>query len=110
MLANSTLDEKASGLARQKILGLAPKPIGKPLDDVLCWPESQELFPRALFPHDEFNARGEDAAGNSVMDRVRQLDLEDAVGAYQRRPKLHQLRGADSKAQQEHGGEGGGSR
>jgi len=84
MLANSTLDGPDRGETRQKLQGLPPKPIGKPLNEISCWPAPQDEFPRALFPLREFNANGYDAAGNSVLDRTRQLDLEDAIGACSR--------------------------
>jgi hypothetical protein len=63
MLANSTLDGPARGDARQKIQGLPPKPIGKPLNRIQTWPAPQDEFPRALFPLREFNASGLDARG-----------------------------------------------
>ena len=85
--AGSTLDGAERQDARAKLIGIPPRPLGVPLLDVQTWPAPQSEFPRALFPLQEFNSSALDAAGNTVLDRVRALDLEDAVGSYIRRPK-----------------------
>lgn len=88
ILAASTLDGAELDKMRLKILGAAPKRLSKPLEELSSWPAPQDEFPRALFHELEFNAHGIDAANNSVLDCVRKRDLEDAIGAYQRLPRL----------------------
>ena len=89
VLAGETLDATERAEKRQKIIGVVPKRLSKPLDELTTWPAPQDEFPSALFHPDDFpNAGGLDAANNSVLDRVRKLDLEDAIGAYRRLPRM----------------------
>eukprot|EP01043_Picozoa_sp_COSAG02_P016212 COSAG02_NODE_709_length_18217_cov_13.019704_4_plen_293_part_00 len=87
ILATSTLDNIEMAKMRQKVLGLVPKRLNKPLGRLSAWPAPQDEFPSALFHEHEFNCDGLDAANNSVLDCVRQRDLEDAIGAYRRLPR-----------------------
>lgn len=89
ILAAKTLDRAEMGKMRQKVMGVAPKRLHKPLHELSAWPaKPQDQFPLALFHTSDFGSDGVDAANNSVLDYVRRRDLEDAIGAYRRLPKI----------------------